>query len=91
MANKITVKAKADMLTAFLTKEGALANFRRNLMTNFGISIEGHIAKMEADSSVIAYSDAVICAFAWQLTPEKNEYWSDINRKWLEYLKQINF
>lgn len=74
---------KAGKLAEFLHKEGAYYKFLENLKQP---SILGWLDARDDD--MLSLSNMLQCAFSWNMTNEKYNYWRDLNIKWLKFLRE---
>ena len=73
-------------LAFFLEQEGCRPQFINNL-EDFN-SFSDYCLKVynSVDSNGSCLDKAISGAFIWSFTPEKSEFWSRVNRRWLKVL-----
>lgn len=75
-----TMKRK-DILIPWLKEQGVYEQFMHNLEEDSKDIPNGVQERLEYESD---WND-IQCAFVWSHTKEKDEFWREIDRRWVEY------
>jgi len=89
----LTSELLAEELKAFLKKEKALKEFKKNLRKTLpNYELVDFISLVRCVNLLIPYEEDLIgTAFDWEESKYDKEHWKEINNRWLDYCKKRNF